>query len=122
MQARDPLEMLIEELGDPELQESLEKMVKLVKALNRSGLLDVLLAVADEEVVARLSSMLVTTGTMKLADNIEELTRAAGEVAQALSEPVDPVPLSELVSSLRDPEVLRGLARLLKVLKALGRA
>ncbi|MEB3861146.1 MAG: DUF1641 domain-containing protein [Desulfurococcales archaeon] len=122
MQARDPLEMLIEELGDPELQESLEKMVKLVKALNRSGLLDVLLAMADEEVVARLSSMLVTTGTMKLADNIEELTRAAGEVAQALSEPVEPVPLSELVSSLRDPEVLRGLARLLKVLKALGRA
>ncbi len=122
MQARDPLEMLIEELGDPELQESIEKMVKLAKALNRSGLLDVLLAMADEEVVARLSSMLVTTGTMKLADNIEELTRAAGEVAQALSEPVEPVPLSELVSSLRDPEVLRGLARLLRVLKALGRA
>ncbi|MCE4602063.1 MAG: DUF1641 domain-containing protein [Desulfurococcales archaeon] len=121
MQARDPLEMLIEELGDPEFQEALDKLVALVKALNKSGLLDVLLAMADEEVVSRLSSMLMTTGTMKLADNIEALTRAAGEVAQALSEPVEPVPPSELVYSLRDPEVLRGLARLLAVLRALGR-
>lgn len=118
----DPVERLITELDDPDFQEALDKTITLLKALNRSGLLDILLALADEEVVSRISSMLVTTGTMKMADNLEALTRVAGEAAQALAEPVEPMTLSQVLSSLRDTEVARGLARLVALLRALGRA
>lgn len=121
MSGGDALERLLLELGKPELQEALDKMVTLLKNLNESGLLDVMIALTDREAVGRLSGILVNTGSMKLMDNLDKLLAVAGEAADAMAKPVEPMPLSRLVASLADPEVARGLARLIQVLKAMGR-
>ncbi len=122
MAGGDALERLLLELSEPQLQEALDKMVTLLKNLNESGLLDVLIALTDREAVERLSRILVNTGSMKLMDNLDKVLAVAGEAADAMSRPVEPMPLSKLVASLADPEVARGLARLIQVLKAMGRA
>ncbi len=117
---RDALERLLLELGDPEFQDALEKIVTLVKNLNESGILDLLIALTDRDTIARITGILVNTGTMKLLDNLEQVSTITGEAASAMAEPVEPASLSQLIRNLADPEVARGLARIMQVLKAIG--
>ncbi|MEB3774842.1 MAG: DUF1641 domain-containing protein [Desulfurococcales archaeon] len=119
---RDALEAVLTQLEDKDLQESILKVVELAKNLNRSGVLDMLIALTDKEALSRLVEMLMTPGTMKLMDNLDELTNIIGDIAVALKEPVEPVTITGLLRSLSDPEVSRGLARLILILRILGRA
>jgi len=119
-EVRDPLADLLAALEDPEFQAGLQKLVQLVKNLERSGLLDAMIALTDEDAMSRLVQILLTTGTLQILDSIDRLADTAGAVVKALEEPVEPVSLTGLLASLRDPEVARGLARMLRVLKAIG--
>ncbi|MCE4626296.1 MAG: DUF1641 domain-containing protein [Desulfurococcales archaeon] len=121
MSERDPLAQLLTELENPEFQEALSKLLELVKNLEKSGLLDMLVAITEPEVINRIFDMVITTGTMKLGDSIEGLLNKLGDVAEALQEDVKPASLSELIASLKDPEVAKGLGRLIVLLKALGK-
>ena len=107
-------------LEDGEVEEALLKTLRLLKQLNESGLLDLLLVLTSKAVVERLTGILVTTGLLRLADKLEEAPDKLAELVEALEEPVEPVRLSGLLLALRDPEVARGLARLLRVLKTIG--
>jgi len=119
-EARDPLADLIAALEDPEFQAGLQKLVQLLKNMERSGLLDALVALTDEDAISRLIEILLTTGTLQVADRLDRIADTIGVIVQALEEPVEPVSLTGLLASLRDPDVARGLARMLRVLKALG--
>ncbi|MCE4622006.1 MAG: DUF1641 domain-containing protein [Desulfurococcales archaeon] len=121
MSERDPLAQLLTELENPEFQEVLSKLLELVKNLEKSGLLDMLVAITEPEVINRIFDMVITTGTMKLGDSIEGLLNKLGDVAEALQEDSKPASLSELLASLKDPEVAKGLGRLIALLKALGK-
>lgn len=121
MSVRDPLAEALAELEKPEFQNALSKLIELVKNLEKSGLLDMLVAFTDPEVINQLLDMVITTGTMKMGDSIEELLDVFGEVAEALRGDVKPMSLSGLLASLRDPQVARGLARMVAVLRALGK-
>lgn len=121
MASRDPIERLITELEDPEVQEALSKMVELARNLERSGLLDILLALTEPEVVKRAVEMFITTGTMKLGDSLDKLLDKLGDIAETLEEDVEPITLGKLLVSIKDPEVARGLARLIAILKVLGK-
>ncbi len=120
MSAGDPLGELIAALEDPEFQEGLRKLVRLVKNLERSGLLDMLLALTDEEVLGRLFQLLLSPGTLRLLDNLDTVADKMAAVMEALEKPSEPVSLTGVVASLRDPEVARGLARMIEVLRVLG--
>jgi len=119
---RDALETVLAQLEDKDLQEAILKIVELARNLNKSGVLDMLIALTDKEALSRLIEMLMTPGTMKLMDNIDGMTNLIGDIAVALREPVEPVTVTGLLRSLADPEVSRGLARLILILKILGRA
>ncbi len=118
---RDPLEHLIVSLEDPEFQEALYKLVTIVKNLEKSGILDLLETITDPIVIERITQLLVTTGLMKLGDKIDSILDTIGEVSEILEKPVEPVTITGLLSSLKDPEVARGLARALEILRVLGR-
>lgn len=107
-------------LEDEEVEEALLKTLRLLKQLNESGLLDLLLVLTSKEVVERLTGILVTTGLLRLADKLEEAPDRLAELVEALEEPVKPVRLSGLLLALQDEEVARGLARLLRVLRTIG--
>ena len=117
---RDPALQLLKALEDPAAAEALAKTLELARRLEESGLLDLLLALTEPEVVERLTEYLVTPGLMKLADRLPELLEALSRIAGALAEPVEPVGPVEALGRLGDPRVARGLARLLKIMEALG--
>ncbi|MEB2835728.1 MAG: DUF1641 domain-containing protein [Desulfurococcales archaeon] len=120
MAERDELMEVIDKLGQPEVREALVKAVDLLANLERSGLLDLLIALTDEDVVKRIVQLVMTTGTMKLADNLPELLDKLGAIAATLAEPAEPLGITGLLESLKDPAVARGLSRLVTVLRALG--
>ncbi len=120
MGERDPVIDLLQALEDPEAAEALAKTLELARRLEESGILDLLLALTGPMVVDRLTQYLVTPGLMKLADRLPELLEALARIAAALEEPVEPVTPSQALARLGDPRVARGLARLLKILEALG--
>lgn len=102
-------------------EEVIEKFMQLIKNLDESGIIDVLTAATDPEGMKRLVQILITPGTMKLVDNIDVLLNLLGDISKALSEPVEPVSLFTFMRKLGDKEVGRGLARLLAILKILGK-
>ncbi len=117
---RDPAMELLQSLEDPSAAEALAKIVELAKRLEESGLLDLLLALTDPMVVERITQYLVSPGLMKLADRLPELLDALARVSGALEEPVEPISPTKALARLGDPKVARGLARLLKIVEALG--
>ena len=124
MEARelDALEALLEWLQRPDARETVAKLLELLDNLEKSGLLDLLIAVTNPEVVERLYTIIVTTGTMRLADRLDALLDTLGTAAASLAEdPGDPPSLSQILRELGDPQVRRGLARLVAFLRALGR-
>jgi len=118
----DTLERLLDYLSRPGAAEAIEKMLAVLDNLERSGVLDLLQALTDPDVVERLSHILVTPGLLRLLDNLDKLTDTLSRVASALEEPAEPASLGRLLAELRDPEVRRGLARLLAVIREIGRA
>jgi len=111
---------IVDKLGQPEVRRALVKAVDLLANLERSGLLDLLVAVTDEDVVRRVVQLVMATGTMKLADNLPGLLDKLGAVAATLAEPAEPLGITGLLESLKDPAVARGLSRLVAVLRVLG--
>ena len=120
MAGMDELEKALESLKDPETQRALSKLLELARNMERAGILDLLLALTDEEVFKRIVALVMTTGTMKLADRLPELLDKLGAAAEALTGPSKPMGVSELLSSLGDPRVARGLYRVVEALKAIG--
>lgn len=118
---RDPLAELLSGLEDPDLQNALSKMIELLKNLERSGLLDMMIALTEPEVVNRIMDMVITTGTLKLGDSVDTLLDMLGKLADALVKEPEPMGLSQVLASLKDPEVAKGLARLVAILKILGK-
>ena len=121
MAERDVLEALIVKLQDPEFQSSIEKLIVLLDNMNRSGLLDLLVTVTDPDVINRLMEILISTGTLKLLDNLDILLDKAGDLVEVMNQPADPISISKLLTELSRPEVARGLGKLIKVLEALGK-
>ncbi len=121
MAERDVLEALIERLQDPEFQSSIEKLVMILDNMNRSGLLDLLVTVTDPDVINRLTEILITTGTMKLVDNLDTLLDKAGDMVDAMTQPAEPVSISKLLAEVSKPEVAKGLGKLIKALEVLGK-
>ena len=102
--------------------EAMQKLVTILRNMHESGMLDMLETITDPDVYHRILALVMTTGTMRLVDNLDKLLDLLGEVAHAVSEPVKPIGLTGLLEALGDPEVQRGLGKLVNILKALGRA
>ncbi len=116
------IERLASLLEDPKAAEALARLLETAVKLEESGLLDLVEALADEKVIRSLSELLLTPGSLRLLDNLDKLLDIAGTAAEALSQPAEPVGLSGLLRALGDPEVQRGLGKLVGLLRALGRA
>ena len=109
-------------IGNPEWEEEVvQKMIKILENLDEAGIIDVVEALSDPETMRRLIKILIKPGTMKLADNIDSLLNILGDISKALSEPVEPISLFTFMRRLGDKDASRGLARLLAILKILGR-
>jgi len=107
-------------IEDQETEEAILKTMQLLRQLNQSGLLDLLLALTDKEVVHRLMDIAVSTGLLKIADKIDQLPDKMAQILDALEEPTEPMYIYSLLKALSDPEVARGLARVIKMLKIIG--
>lgn len=116
----EAVERLLDYLQKPEASETIEKLVRLLENLDRSGVLDLLIAVTEPEVVERLAGIIVSTGLLRLLDNLEPLMDALGRAGTALVAEEEPKSLSQILAELKDPAVRRGLARLLAALRELG--
>ncbi|GAB6148038.1 helical membrane plugin domain-containing protein [Stetteria hydrogenophila] len=107
--------------ASPEAEEALEKLYKIALNLEEAGILDTLVAITEPETLNRLVSILMTPGTMRLVDSLDMLLNMLGEIVMVLKEEPEPAGVRKLLSSLRDPQVARGLGRLIAILKILGK-
>ncbi|QOJ78730.1 DUF1641 domain-containing protein [Infirmifilum lucidum] len=120
----------------PEHVESVNKVLDVLARMNELGILDAAKDILDPEVIGRLSSLLLTPGTLRLLDHLDDLLDMLGSVDyEALKEnlpllvdalksiPKEPKPIGlvGLLKALNDPEVQRGLGVAVELLKALGR-
>ncbi len=115
---RKEIERLIAE--DQETEEALLKTMQLLRQLNNSGILDLLLVLTDKDVFQRIVSIAVSTGLFKIADRIDELPTKLSQLLDALEEPAEPIGIYTLLQALRDPGVARGLAKMIRILKIIG--
>ena len=115
---RKEIERLIAE--DQETEEALLKTMQLLRQLNNSGILDLLLVLTDKDVFQRIVSIAVSTGLFKIADRIDELPTKLSQLLDALEEPAEPIGVYTLLQALRDPGVARGLAKMIRILKIIG--
>ena len=115
---RKEIERLVAE--DQETEEALLKTIQLLRQLNNSGLLDLLLVLTDKDVFQRIVGIAVSTGVFKIADRVDELPTKLSQLLDALEEPAEPIGIYSLLQALRDPEVAKGLARVIKILKIIG--
>ena len=116
------IEKLASLLEDPKAAEALARLLETAVRLEESGLLELIEALADEKVLRSLADLVLTTGALRLLDNLDKLLDIAGEAVGALSKPAEPVGLSGLLRALAEPDVQAGLGRLVNLLRALGRA
>ena len=115
---RKEIERLIAE--DQETEEALLKTMQLLRQLNNSGILDLLLVLTDRDVFQRIVGIAASTGVFRIADRLDELPTRLSQLLDALEEPAEPIGVYSLLQALRDPEVTRGLARMIKILKIIG--
>ena len=120
-EVRDPLENMLKNMEQPEFQEALNKLIMILKNMEESGLLDLLEAVTNPLVIERIMQLILTTGLMRLGDKIDSLLDMIGDMAATMTKPVEPISLSQLLASLRDPDVAKGLARAIQILRILGK-
>ncbi len=122
---------------DEEGAEALIKFVDLLKRVNELGLLDTLSDLLSEDVIGGLARLLVNTGSLKALDNADRLVSLLSRVdydsldrmgdliaafSSAVGEESKPIGLIGLATSLRDPDIRRGLGFTLNILKAVGRS
>ena len=115
---RKEIERLIAE--DQETEEALLKTMQLLRQLNNSGILDLLLVLTDRDVFQRIVSIAASTGVFRIADRLDELPTRLSQLLDALEEPAEPIGVYSLLQALQDPEVAKGLARIIKILKIIG--
>ncbi len=114
----EPLDRI---LRDPEALRALEKLVDVAVKLDRSGLLDLASALAEGRILRELLEAALTGGGLRILDSLSEAVKELGEVVDTVLEEARPVGVMGLIRALGDPEVQRGLGRLIALLKALGR-
>jgi uncharacterized protein YjgD (DUF1641 family) len=115
------LERLSTLLSEPGALEALEKLVKVAVKMNESGLLDFMEALADGRIIREALEALLSSGGLELLDKFNALVKELGEAADVLVEEPRPLGLTGILESLKDPDVRRGVGRLLLALKVLGR-
>ncbi|MEM0072800.1 MAG: DUF1641 domain-containing protein [Metallosphaera sp.] len=98
----------------PEAAEVIEDLLRLLKALRKSGVLDFLIGLLEN-----LDSTLEST-----VDRNANALRSLGQIYATLNgdEEIKDVTLSDILRELNDPDVKRGLMAILKVLKVIGSA
>jgi uncharacterized protein YjgD (DUF1641 family) len=116
------IEKLASLLEDPKSAEVMAKLIELAVKLEEAGVLDVIGALADEKALRSLADFFLSSGALHLLDNMDNLIDMVSKMVEAMSRPAEPVGLGGLLRALGDPDVQRGLGRLLALLKALGRA
>ena len=121
MEERDPVEMFLAHLEDPSFQDIIGKLIEMLRNLEESGLLDVLVALTQPEVIRKIIDLELASNASKLGEIIDIFTEKLDGIIDALSKDAKPAGLSQVLSSLKDPEVARGLARLVEILRALGK-
>ncbi|MEB2837232.1 MAG: DUF1641 domain-containing protein [Desulfurococcales archaeon] len=115
------LEELARILSEPGAAEALEKLVRVAVKLDEAGVLDLLEALADGRLIREFLEAALSGGAIRVLDQLNDIVKEIGEVADAIVAEPRPVGLSGLLRALRDPEVQRGLGRLIALLRALGR-
>ena len=134
----DHLDRLLTTLGelDEDAIEGLEKIIRILKTLNRMGVLDTLESVLTPEIIGSLSRYLVSGGLLRLVDGLETLSEALGELEfekvgeamplvrgalEGIPERAERVGLLGLLGKLRDKDIQRGLGVVMEILKAIGK-
>ena len=112
MEEREALDGLIEKII--ENREAIEQFLKLLNALQRSGILPLLTGIVEK----------FDENFAFLAENNSMLIRNVDVIYTVLNgkEEVGEVTLRDLLKELNDPDVKRGLYLVLKILKAIGSA
>ncbi|HEU97889.1 MAG TPA: DUF1641 domain-containing protein [Fervidicoccus fontis] len=114
-------EKLISFLENNETEEAIANLMELLVIANKSGLLDLLKVMANEEVFESLLKYLLNANVLRLADKLDayaELFDKAGTVL--LSEEKERTGIGDLLKALGDPDVQRGLTKAIKLLKLIG--
>ncbi|MGB9726139.1 MAG: DUF1641 domain-containing protein [Fervidicoccaceae archaeon] len=114
-------EKLISFLENNETEEAIANLMELLVIANKSGLLDLLKVMANEEVFESLLKYLLNANVLRLADKLDayaELFDKAGTVL--LSEEKERTGIGGLLKALGDPDVQRGLTKAIKLLKLIG--
>ncbi|MEM4096651.1 MAG: DUF1641 domain-containing protein [Metallosphaera sp.] len=98
----------------PEAAEVIEDLLRLLKALRKSGVLDFLIGLLEN-----LDSTLEST-----VDRNANALRSLGQIYATLNgdEEIKDVTLSDILRELNDPDVKRGLMAIIKMLKVIGSA
>ncbi len=108
-------------LEDPSTVAAIKKTLQLIVNLEKSGILDLLLALTEKNVISKVMEIMINTGSMRIVDNADYLLDKLGEATMMLRKPVNEPTIAELLKTMFDKETLSGLIRILNVIKALGR-
>ena len=115
------LEALSRLLSEPGAVEALEKLVRVAVRLNESGMLDFMEALADGKLIREALEALLSSGGLELLERVNALLKELGEAVDMLLREPEPLTITGILEALEDPEVRRGIGRLILALKVLGR-
>ena len=130
----DNLLKLASELSDADAMDGLIKLVRLIKAINGTGLIDSMSdIVGDPEVIGEVSRALLSTGLIHLLNNLDELSKALASIdfkaltklltalSQGLTEgPKQTESLDMVKKLLSSTDAKKGLSMLINVLEKMG--
>jgi len=130
----DNLLKLASELSDVDAMDGLIKLVRLIKAINGTGLIDSMTDIAsDPEVIGEVSRALLSTGLIHLLNNLDELSKALASIdfkalaklltalSQGLTEgPKQAESLDMVKKLLSSSDAKKGLSMLINVLERMG--
>ena len=119
VEEKDVLGRLLAELENEEFQQSIDKLINIIKNLEASGILDLLEAITDPTLLNKLTELFLINISDK-SELIENLLDQIADIAATIEKTEEPRSLTSLLAELRDPEVLKGMARMIKMLKILG--
>ncbi len=119
VEEKDVLGRLLAELENEEFQQGIDKLINIIKNLEASGILDFLEAITDPALLNKLTELFLINISDK-SELIENLLDQLTEAVAVVEKAEEPRSLTGLLAELRDPEVLKGMARMIKILKVLG--
>ncbi|MBE9391207.1 DUF1641 domain-containing protein [Fervidicoccus fontis] len=112
---------LLKLLQNPELVESLNKTLSLLINLNKTGLLDMLNAIVNEDFIASLMKLIMTPEFLRLMDSINDLMAVLQQVTDVMIEKEEKkTGLTGLMRAFSDPDVQLAATKLVKILKVIG--